>query len=309
VSPAALQDSKKVALNNIEQLTGNPKENAMSKFSRSWALVKASGKVLQQDKELMVFPLLSAIASIVLVATFVLPLIAANEFQGGREFRDGDSSLLVLGFLFYLCQYFVIFFFNAALVGAATIRLEGGDPTVADGLKIAASKFIPILGYAAIAATVGLILRVIEERAGFIGRWIAGILGVAFTIATFLVVPILVSREIGPIDAVKESAGLLKKTWGENIIGNAGMGFAFMLIYFFAIAVGVGLIYTASLTGSAMITVAAVGVLIVAIVVLALIHAALQGVYSAALYRYVTTGAAGTSFDGDLMQGAFRQKV
>ena len=142
---------------------------------------------------------------------------------------------MVFLFLFYLVQYFIIFFFNSALVGAAMIRLDGGDPTVRDGLRIASSKIVPIIGYAAIAATVGLILRIIEERAGFIGRWIAGLFGLAFTVATFLTVPILVTRDVGPVEAVKESAVLLKKTWGENIIGNAGMGLVFFLFYLGAI--------------------------------------------------------------------------
>ena len=110
----------------------------------------------------------------------------------------------------------MIFYFNAALVGAAMIRLEGGDPTVSDGLRIANSKLGAILGYAAIAATVGIVLRMIEERLGIVGRWVVGLLGVAFTLATFLVVPLLVSRNIGPVDAVKESATLLKKTGAKT---------------------------------------------------------------------------------------------
>jgi hypothetical protein len=105
-------------------------------------------------------------------------------------------------FAFYLVQYFVMFFFNSALVGAAMIRLDGGDPTVGDGLRIARGKWLQILGYAAIAATVGMALRAVEQRAGFIGRIVVGLVGVAWTLATFLTVPVLVARDIGPIDAV-----------------------------------------------------------------------------------------------------------
>jgi hypothetical protein len=110
-----------------------------------------------------------------------------------------------IAFLFYLSQYFVIFYFNAALVGAAMIRLEGGDPTVADGLRIAKSKIAVILGYALTAATVGRLLRTLQGRVGFIGRIAVGLLGVGWTIATYLVVPVLVNRDVGPIDAIKES--------------------------------------------------------------------------------------------------------
>ena len=199
-----------------------------ARFSRSWSLIRASGSVLRQDKELMIFPLCSAIAALLIAASFIVPLLATGALERIDDGRP-PAGLLVLGFLFYLSQYFVVFFFNAALVGAAMIRLDGGNPTVADGLRIARSRVMPILGYAAIAATVGLLLRAIEERAGFIGRWIAGLLGLAFTVATFLTVPILVTQDIGPVAAVKQSAALLKRTWGENIIGNAGIGLVFGL--------------------------------------------------------------------------------
>jgi hypothetical protein len=280
-----------------------------ARFSRSWSLIKASGMVLRQDKELLIFPLCSAIAAIVIAASFVVPLIASGTLERMDQGGQPQAGLMVLGFLFYLSQYFVVFFFNAALVGAAMIRLDGGDPTVADGLRIARSKVVPILGYAAIAATVGLVLRVIEERAGFIGRWIVGLLGVAFTVATFLTVPILVTRDVGPLDAVRESAVLLKKTWGENIIGNGGMGLVFGLLYMAVIGIGFLLIFVAAQTSSAALIVSVVLLVVLAAMALALIHAALQGVYAAALYRYASVGDAGSSFAGTLLSDAFRPKT
>src|SRR4030095_3079073 len=168
-----------------------------TRFSRSWELIKASGAVLRQDKELLLFPFFSAIATLVVSASFIVPLVMTGAFEQSNV-QGSEAPYLVFVFLFYLVQYFIIFFFNSALVGAAMIRLDGGDPTVRDGLRIAGSRVVQILGYAAIAATVGLILRIIEERAGFIGRWIAGLVGLAFTVATFLTVPILVTRAVGP---------------------------------------------------------------------------------------------------------------
>jgi hypothetical protein len=212
-----------------------------------------------------------------------------------------------VGFAFYLSQNFVMFYFNAALVGAAMIRLEGVDPTVKDGLRIANSKLGAILGYAAIAATVGIILRMIEERLGFVGRWIVGLLGVAFTLATFMVVPLLVTRDIGPVDAVKESASLLKKTWGENIIGNVGMGLVFGLMYLVLAAVGFALVF-GLIQQSAPLALALGALLVGAFILMALIQTALQGVYSAALFRFATTGEAGAGFDSSLLDGAFRKK-
>lgn len=278
-----------------------------ARFSRSWELIKASGAVLRQDKELLLFPFFAAIATLLVAASFIVPLVLGGTFDrsGGESL---DRASMVMLFLFYLSQYFVIFFFNSALVGAAMIRLDGGDPTVRDGLRIASSRIVRILGYAAIAATVGLILRVIEERAGFIGRWIAGLLGVAFTVATFLTVPILVSRDVGPVDAVKESATLLKKTWGENIIGNAGMGLVFFLFYLGVTGIGMVFVFGAAQTGNAPFIILVTAILVLAVIVLALVQSALQGVYAAALYRYATAGNVGAEFSGTLLSEAFRPK-
>jgi hypothetical protein len=278
-----------------------------TRFSRSWALIKASGAVLRQDKELLLFPFFSAIATLLVFASFIVPLVATGAFEQMNP-DQSQAPFMVFGFVFYLIQYFIIFFFNSALVGAAMIRLDGGDPTVRDGLRIASSRIVQIIGYAAIAATVGLILRLIEERLGLIGRWIAGLLGVAFTIATFLTVPILVSRDVGPIEAVKESATLLKKTWGENIIGNAGMGVVFFLFYLAAIGIGLAFIFAAAQTGSAPLILAVCAIVALAVIGLALVQAALQGVYSAALYRYASDGNVGESFSSALLGEAFRRK-
>ena len=277
------------------------------RFSRSWDLIKASGEVLRQDKELLLFPLFSAIATLIVSASFIVPLVLTGAFE--RSVAPGDeTAYMVFLFLFYLVQYFIIFFFNSALVGAAMIRLDGGDPTVSDGLRIARSRFVQILGYAAIAATVGLILRIIEERAGFIGRWIAGLLGLAFTVTTFLTVPILVSREVGPVEAVKESAALLKKTWGENIIGNGGMGFVFFLFYLVVVGIGFVFVFGAAQTGNPALIVTTLAMVVLAVVVVALVQSALQGVYSAALYRYASQGDAGASFSLALLGDAFKAK-
>ena len=277
------------------------------RFSRSWGLIKASAGVLSKDKELLVFPLLSAVCTLIVAAAFLLPAFGMGALDGLRE-GGMSATAYLFAFLFYLVQYFVIFFFNSALVGAAMIRLEGGDPTLADGLRIASSKVVPILGYAAIAATVGMILRAIQERAGFLGKLVAGFLGVAWTLASFLVVPILVTRNVGPIDAVKESAVLLKKTWGENLIGQGGVGLVFGFIFFALIIVGGGAIIAAATTGNGVLIGLVVAVVIVAMLLAGLVQAALSGIYSAALYRYAVGAGDSEGFDAQLLGHAFRTK-
>ncbi len=280
------------------------------RLSRSWALVKASGSVLKQDKELLLFPLISSIATLLVIACFALPVIGMGALDGLSGGGNGavSAGVYVVAFLFYLSQYFVIFFFNAALVGAAMIRLNGGDPTFSDGIRIASSKAGAILGYAAIAATVGMILRAIQERVGFLGKIIVGMLGAGWTVATFMVVPVLVARDVGPIDAVKESAMLLKKTWGENIAGQVGLGAAFTLIQLAIIACGIALIVGAAFTKSGVLVLLMVALLVVAVIITALIHAALSGIYSAALYRYASEGEGTAGFDNNALQLAFTAK-
>lgn len=285
----------------------HPETAVFERFSRSWGLIKASAGVLAQDKELLVFPLLSAICALVVTAAFVLPALGLGALDGLGN-GGVPVATYALAFLFYLAQYFVIFFFNSALVGAAMIRLDGGDPTLRDGLRIAAGKALPILGYAAIAATVGMILRALQERSGLIGKLVSGALGVAWTLASFLVVPVLVTRNIGPIDAVKESAQLLKKTWGENLIGQGGVGLVFGLLYFGLVIAGIATIVAAATTGNGVLIGLAVAAVIVVLLLVALIQAALSGIYSAALYRYATGAGNSQGFDAQLLGQAFRVK-
>jgi len=274
------------------------------KFSRSWQLVKASAAVLRSDKELMLFPLISGVATLVVLATFLVPMFALRIFENGMGVGGA-----VFGFLFYFCQYSVIIFFNCALVGAAMIRMEGGDPTLADGFNAAKARIPAILGYAAIAATVGVLLQALKSRDNnFLVRLLGSGLGAAWTLATFLVVPVLVSRNVGPIDALKQSVSLLKKTWGENAIGNVGIGAAFGLITFAAVVIGILLTFAAAQASMALAIVVA-ALFLIGVLLLGVYQAALSGIYSAALYRYAVSHETPTAFQGVQLEQAFAPKV
>ena len=278
----------------------------MGRFGRSWALVKLCWQVLQQDKELIVFPIVSTIAVLIVTASFVVPGIFTGFWQGISE--NGTSiGLWVLIILFYLVEYLVIIFFNAALVSAALIRLEGGDPTLGDGLRGAWSHIGAILGYAAIAATVGLVLQLLRERAGFAGAIIAALGGMAWNIVTFLVIPVLVVEGVGPIAAIKRSAGLLKKTWGEQVIGSAGIGLVFGLLGLAVGVVGIAL-GVLLMSAAAALGIAVIAVTVIAVMVVSLLGATLHGIYSAAVYEYAVGGATG-DFDRDTLANAFRHKT
>ena len=280
------------------------------RFSRSWSLANASWQVLKQDTQLMVYPLVSAIAGLVVIAAFAAGALGVVGFDGlsNMDRHAVPVGYYVTALAFYVCLYFVMFFCNAALVGAAMMRFDGRTPTVGDGWRIASARSGRILGYALIAATVGMILRAIQERLGFVGRFVVGLLGVGWTVATSMVVPVLVSHDVGPIDAVKESAGLLKKTWGENVIGRGGLSLAFLVVYLAVILGAVALVAAGVWLGSTALLVMVGVATVVALILAALAHAALSGIYAAALYRYATTGSAGAGFDSGVLQAAFAPK-
>ena len=283
----------------------------MGKFKRSWALMKASANILRQDKELMLFPLFAGLASLAVIATFAWPVFTmVAHHRTGFEGERGHASpmFMLVSFLFYFVQYTVVIFFNTALASAAMIRLDGGNPTVGDGIRLAMGKLTNIIGYALIAATVGMILRALQERFGFIGRIVVGMIGFGWTVATFLVVPVLAAQDVGPIEAIKRSTSLLRGTWGENLIGNAGIGVAGGLLTFGLILVSAMLFIGAAATHSVALMFVVGAVAVIGLVALSLFQTAMHGVYSAALYRFAEEGDPGQGFDRALLESAFRPK-
>src|ERR1700723_2290892 len=145
------------------------------RISRSWALAGACWDVLMEDPALLIFPLLSGLAIVFLMASFAVPVwLVHHSLQSASADGSTTHTARLLSYaatyMFYVIAYSVVMFFNSALIAVALRRLDGEPATVADGLQTALSNLPAILGYALIAATVGTILRIIEERVGLIGR-------------------------------------------------------------------------------------------------------------------------------------------
>lgn len=272
----------------------------MGRVSTTWELAKVSWTVLRSDKELMLLPVLSAICSIIVSASFFIPFLIVPQALTNSPV---GPFVYVGAFLFYLANYFVVIFFNTALIGAATIRLKGGDPTLSDGLAFAWQNVGRILQWAAVAATVGLILRMIEERVGWLGKIIISIVGAAWNIATFFVVPVLVFENLGPIDAIKESAALFTKTWGERLVSSVSFG---LLTFLLAIPAVIALPIAASLGTTALILVLPLAVIY--ILTLAVVSSALNGIFTAALYQYARTGQTMGPFTPQVLSSAWKPK-
>jgi hypothetical protein len=275
----------------------------MGKFERTWELMSASWNVLRKDKEILLFPVLSGIALIFVMASFAVPLFMIGDFKK-MAVSGADSEPWIALFLFYFSNYLVIIFFNTAIVACATIRMSGKDPVVSDGLRAASNRLSAIFGWAAISATVGMILRMIENRSSFIGRIVAGLLGMAWSITSYLVIPVLVNENKGPIEAYQESVRLLKKTWGEELIGN----FSFGLVFFVLSLPVIILVFAGALMGKGALTLIFICMALLYGVLLSVIQSALQGIFQAALYQYAQKGIVAPGFNQNLLKDAITPK-
>ncbi len=278
------------------------------RFARSWKLAGECLRLLLQDKRLLVLPLLSSLAILLLTASFAVPLLPTlSAHRGGA--RSLPALTYVVLFLFYWLQYAIIFFFNTALVEVAMKRFDGEQASIADGLRRAASLLPVILIYAAIAASVGTLLRLVAERVGILGRIVISLIGLAWSVATALVVPVLAAENVGPIEAIGRSVELIKKAWGEDIIGTAGFGIVFGLISVVTIVCGGMLALVAFGAHRLTLGVLLMLLVILAVCLLALAQATLHGIYSAVLYRYARGDSAEGGIDKHLLEGAFRARA
>jgi hypothetical protein len=274
----------------------------MSRFQTSWEIAKRSWAVLKSDKTLAWFPVLSALGSLLVVA-----IIGGLIAVAGIDNKATGDSLQPIGWVLivvaYLALAIVQTYFLAALVAGADQRLRGNDSTVRTALDIANSRLHRLLPWAVVTATVTMVLQAIEERFGLVGTIVARLVGLAWNLVTFLVVPILVLEDLGVGDALKRSKDLFKKTWGENVIGQGGLG----IVGFLAMIPGVLLVAIGAAMGTAgLIVLGAVGV--AWIIASAVIVSALSGIYRTALYHYAAGGRVPGEFADLDLHDAFRPR-
>jgi uncharacterized protein DUF6159 len=271
----------------------------LGRFATSWRMFKASWHVLRSRKELAVFPVLSGLAGLLVAVVFLTPAVFTVDFD--RE--QATPATYVLLACFYVVAAYVAIFFNAALVSQANIALQGGDPSVAAGLKVAGANWARLVPWALLSATVSLILRIIEERLGVVGRIVAGLIGMAWNLVTYLVLPVLVIEGTGTKDALRRSADLFRRTWGENVLGNVGIGVFGFLMFLPCVA----LVALGAAAGGATALVCVV-IAVVWGLLTVVVSAALSGIYQTALYRYAADGATAPAFAEANLGHAFPPK-
>lgn len=279
------------------------------RISNGFSLAGSTWRVLTRDKHLIAFPIVSGFCFLLVMVSFAVPLITLVDWNGVQAQMQANKGkppvwTYAVGFGFYFCTYFVIIFCNSALVSCAILRFNGETPSLSDGFRMALARLPQIFAWALVSATIGVLLNVIENTYEKAGEIVAWLLGSAWSVMTFFVVPVLVVEKVGPVQAVGRSLSLLRKTWGEALVGNMGLNFILFLLFIPVILVFVGGIF------ALMSQMVPVGIALMVIAgILFLLHmavsSALHTIFLAALYQYAADGNVPEGFDGRVLESAF----
>lgn len=271
-----------------------------SRLSNGWTIAMSSFKVLRANKQLIIFPILSSISMVLILASFAVALFGVSGWNADNlpEFGRGGAYLFI--FLFYLVNYFVVVFFNMALIHCAKLYFEGQDVSVSAGISFSLSRIGAIFSWAVVAATVGAVLKIVQENAGTIGKIIVGLIGMAWSILTFFVVPVIAYENVGPFKAIERSGQLIKEKWGEGL----GAGFSFFLVQLAGILI---VAVPAVLVGILIHPVAGIILGVLGILLLSAIMSAVRTIFVSAIYHGVT-GDVQTYMDQQLVDQLFVEK-
>jgi hypothetical protein len=279
------------------------------RISNGFSLAGSTWRVLTRDKHLIAFPIVSGFLFLLVMVSFAVPMAVLVDWnQVARQVQANNNKppvwIYAVLFAFYFCTYFVIIFCNSALISCALLRFNGETPRLSDGFKMAMARLPQIFAWALVSATVGVLLKVIESAHEKVGEIVSWLLGSAWSIMTYFVVPVLVVEKVGPMQAVGRSLSLLRKTWGEALVGNMGLNFILFLLFLPIILVFVvgilALVQGMTPVGIALLVVAGI---------LFLLHMAISSalgtIFLAALYQYAADDRIPEGFDRRAIEGAF----
>lgn len=251
-----------------------------NRLSNGYKIAMNSFKVLKENKQLIIFPILSGISMILIMGSFATVLLANAGWNPDNLEEYNSVTYFLTLLLFYVVNYFIVVFFNMALVHCTRLYFRGEEVTIEKGLRFSLSRIGAIFSWALFAGTVGAILKIIQEESGWIGRIITGILGVVWSIATFFVVPVIAYENLGPIGAFKRSAGMMKQKWGESL----GATFSFNLIYILAFIVVGAPLY---LIGASIHPIAGIALAVLGIFFISAVFSAAQTIFVSAVYHNI----------------------
>jgi hypothetical protein len=272
----------------------------MSRIRRGWALTKKSWGLLREHRELIRFPLYGAVATTLLGIVFLGPGLYLLD----QDSLGGAIPLLVVGV--YVLSV-VGFYFSVGLAACADMIFRGQDTSVSDGLAVARSRFSQICGWAAVSTAISVLMGVLENQGGIGGQIAARLVGMAWSLVTFLAVPVIAIEGTGPVETLKRSASMFRQRWGQQITGNIAIGGAVFLIGVLPAAIlivaGVALWSSSSFLGALLVVIGAL-----ALAIAMLVSRALSGIFGVALYRYALEGEAVGGFTPEELESAVKAK-
>jgi hypothetical protein len=271
----------------------------LSRVRNGWDLTSLSLETINKNKSLLLFPVISVVSLGLVLLTFFGGTFVLFGTQIEQAFNKGDGYSQILGyglvFTYYLINYFIIVFFNTALIHCAVKTLNEEEASLGEGISFALSKLDKIFGWAVVAATVGTLLQVLQNS-GRIGKFVASLLGLGWSILTFFVTPVLVYEDKGVFGAIKESGSIMRQKWGESLTSNVSFGIFNFLGIFLSIVIGIMLMVVNPFLGIAVGL--ALGLFVATVV------SAAQTVFVAAMYNHVKGKPIGI-FNGDTLDAAF----
>jgi len=276
--------------------------NIFTRLSNGWHLAMNSFAVLKENRHLIIFPVLSGVSMVLVISSFVVVALASAGWDVD-SFRDTDTRNVlnyVIVFLYYLVNYFIIVFFNTALVHCTHLYFMGEEVTIKKGLQFSMSRIGAIFAWAAFAATVGTALRLLQDNLGRIGKIIVGLIGIVWSVATFFVVPVIAYENAGPLAAFKRSTELMKQKWGESLAAN----FSFGLVQFVLI---IGLACICFLLGWFIHPVSGILLFIVGLFSVLVVMSAAKTIFISAVYHNIN-GDPIKHFNQQLADNLFEHK-
>lgn len=251
-----------------------------TRLSNGWQISMNSFKVLKENKQLIIFPILSGISMILIMGSFFGVMLGLSGWDFDRLEQQDDLVYIGVTLLYYLVNYFVVVFFNVALTHCTRLYFHGEEVSIRKGIDYSISRIGAIFSWALFAATVGTVLKYLQDNAGWVGRIIIGILGIAWSVTTFFVVPVIAYENLGPLGAFKRSAQLMKSKWGES----AAATFSFGLIQFIAIII---ISLPLFMLGAAIHVILGIALALLSAFVIMAILSATQTIFISAIYHNI----------------------
>lgn len=306
-------------------------DSIRDKFARSWSIFTSSIRVIGQHKKLLLFPFITSVCSVVMMLFFLAPTLlypsghswleaehwqAVGSLFGTLPETGGDQRTVHLTGLayaviaiVYMVSMFLASFFNTAFYHQILQALAGGPVSIRAGIAFARTRLLSILMWSLLASTVGLIIKALEERLGWLGRWVMKLVGVVWSVASVFAIPVIVREgNTNPITLLRNSASTLRKTWGEALIGYAGLTVGTWIVAVGSLVfVGGAIALAAALEFGAIIFIA-VSVWLIGILTYSYLISVAGHIYRASLYVYATEGVVPAPYTPAMMDAAWKVK-